>query len=243
MAAIGSIIKQFTGENELAETQQALVEAMGEIGIAKAEIFELEVKDSLLNAGSGSNLTVPIESVIDQKSFVRAYSSETTEQITDAVKEIGSAFLRGTDKDVLDGVSGIIGSLLDIFLGKSSASTGQIEEYYLVVEGLAFVRVDLRAWYMNVSAQSVYQVMKRVTVFVATKSSVDFAKLGFSTFLALYSNQLAQGKMTPEQIKAELEKAREIYELYRKTHGDKPADPIAITRGPSSLPHDEAPVH
>lgn len=226
MAAISDIVKKFTGEDELAKTQQALIESMAEMGQAKAEIFKLEIQRAILDAGQGSNKTIPVEAIVDQKAIVRAFADESADQITAEVRAIAGSFIKGGSGGVLDGISGILGSLITVFLGKSSASSGLMEEYYVMTAGLSIIRVDVRAWYLNVSVEQVYKVMRRVCVFVATKSTVDLSRIRFNTFLSLYGDQLAEGKLTPEQIRAALDEARELYRIYQEMSQSDASDTV-----------------
>ena len=184
-----------------------------------------------MTAGTGSNFTIPIESITNAKFFVRAYASENTDQITAAAEEIMNDFVRGGDGNVIKGIAGLIGSVLDVFLGQASASSGTTEEYYVMTRGLSIIRLDMKAWYQNVAAQSVYQKMQRVCCFVGVRSAVDLSKLGFSTFISLYEDQLSATKMSPAEIRKAVQDVREIFDAYSKTGG--PNEESRIERVPA----------
>ena len=219
MTFVRDIIKEFDGTDETIKLQRELIEALEGMATAKGEIFKLQIQEDLMNAGTGSNFTIPIESITNAKFYVRAYASENTDQITTAATEIITDFVRGGDANVIKGIAGLVGSLLDVFLGRASASSGTTEEYYVMTRGLSIVRLDMKAWYQNVAAQSVYQKMQRVCCFVGVRSAVDLSKLGFSTFIALYEDQLSSTKMTPAEIKKAVQDVREIFDAYNKTGG------------------------
>lgn len=232
MAFVRDIIKEFDGTDEKIQLERELIQTLEGMAEAKAAMFKLEIQEDLVNAGTGTNFTIPIESIIKAESFVRAYASEDTAQITAAVKDVINSFVKGGDEGVVDGIAGLIGSLLDVFLGRSSSMSGMTEEYYVMTRGLSIIRLDMKAWYQTVAAQSVYQKVQRMCCFVGVRSSVDLSKLGFSTFIALYEDQLSETKMTPAEIKKAVQDVREIFEAYSKTGGDN-LETMRIDRAPA----------
>jgi hypothetical protein len=235
MAAIGNIIKQFDGSDELAQTQREVVESLSALGEAKADIFEMTLKEDLRTAGQTGNATVPISAILAATRQVRAYSSADAGHIATEIKAALAGFVEGTPEGVLDGVGRLMTSALTVFLGKASASTGSISDYYVLTAGLSVLRVDLKAWYLNVSATSIYEKMERVSAFVAIKSVVDLSKLDFSTFLFLYQQQLYGGNVPDSDVKKAIAIAKEIYkefEFVRKASVAGGPAPSAITQHP-----------
>jgi hypothetical protein len=234
MASIGNIIKQFDGSDELAQTQREVVESLSKLGEAKADFFDLTLKEDLRTAGQSGNATVPISSILASTRQVRAYSSLDAGHIADEIKTALAGFVQGTPEGVLDGVGQLMTSALTVFLGQASASTGTVSDYYVLTAGLSVLRVDLKAWYLNVTAKSIYEKMERVSAFVAIKSVVDLSKLDFSTFLFLYQQQLYNGKVPDKDIKEAMTIAKEIYKEFEdiKRESAAGAAPLAITRHP-----------
>lgn len=211
MAFIRDVIKSFDASDELGKVQKEAVEALAQLGLSKAKNFELEITEKLQNAGSGANLTIPVTSVIRSLSDVRAYSSTSAQYIGETVLKALKSFIKGTSEDIIGGVGEVMSGVISVFLGESSASSGEIAEYYVTTEGLSIIRIDMKAWYLNVSSKSIYEKMERVTAIVAVKSIVDLKKIDFATFLNLYQEMLNQTKMTTEQIKIALDQAKMIY--------------------------------
>jgi hypothetical protein len=234
MASIGNIIKQFDGSDELAQTQREVVESLSKLGEAKAEYFDLTLKEELRTAGESENATVPISSILASTRQVRAYSSADAGHIADEIKAALAGFVQGTPAGVLDGVGQLMTSALTVFLGQASASTGTVSDYYVLTAGLSVLRVDLKAWYLNVTAKSIYQKMERVSAFVAIKSVVDLSKLDFSTFLFLYQQQLFNGKVPDADIKQAIAIAKAIHKEFHDIGkmAVPGAAPMAITRHP-----------
>ncbi|WP_265520312.1 hypothetical protein [Oerskovia flava] len=232
MSLIRDIVKQFDGSEELAQTQREVIESLARLGETKAELFDVRIQESLRGAG-GTNSTVPITSILASKKEVHAFSSTSVEHLADAVKSSLKSFVAGTSSDIIDGVGTLVSEALTAFLGGASASTGTIEEYYVVTEGLSIVRVDLKAWYQNVSAKSIYEKMERVSAFVAVKSTVDLSKIDFNTFLYLYQDQLSLARLPKEQITQALKDAKEIYREFNEMGGRVSAT-THITRPPAA---------
>ncbi|MGB5025061.1 MAG: hypothetical protein WBO44_06915 [Saprospiraceae bacterium] len=216
MAFIRDVIKSFDASDELGKVQREAVEALAELGLSKAKNFELEITEKLQNAGSGSNLTIPVTAVIRSLSDVRAYSASSAQYIGETVKKALKSFIKGTSEDIIGGVGEIMSGVISVFLGESAASSGEVSEYYVTTEGLSIVRIDMKAWYLNVSSKSIFEKMERVTAVVAVKSVVDLKKLDFATFLNLYQDMLNQTKLTTEQIKLALEQAKLIYKDFNE---------------------------
>lgn len=216
MAFIRDVIKSFDASDELGKVQREAVEALAELGLSKAKNFELEITEKLQNAGSGSNLTIPVTAVIRSLSDVRAYSASSAQYIGETVKKALKSFIKGTSEDIIGGVGEIMSGVISVFLGESAASSGEVSEYYVTTEGLSIVRIDMKVWYLNVSSKSIFEKMERVTAVVAVKSVVDLKKLDFATFLNLYQDMLNQTKLTTEQIKMALEQAKLIYKDFNE---------------------------
>jgi hypothetical protein len=236
VASIGSIIKSFDGSDELAQTQREVVESLSKLGEARADYFDLTLKEKLRTAGQEGNPTVPISSILASTRQVRAYSSTSAGSIAEEIKKALQGFVQGTADGIIDGVTTLISSALTIFLGEASASTGTISDYYVMTSGLSVLRVDLMAWYQNVTAKSIYTKMERVSAFIAVKSVVDLSRVDFFTFLYLYEQQLITGKVPPSEVSKAIEEAKKIYKSYQETGGKPNLDGVAaITAHPGSM--------
>lgn len=235
MSIVRDIVKQFDGSEELAQTQRAVVEALGNLGEAKADLYDKAIRESLRTAGTEANPTVPITNILTSKKEVHAYTSTSASHLSETVQTSLKAFMQGSADGVISGIGSLMTGALTVFLGEASSATGTIDEYYVATEGLSVLRLDLKAWYLNVSAKSVYEKMERVCAFVAVKSTVDLAKLDFNTFLYLYQNQLSLGNVRKEQIRAALDDATEIWAAFNKVRrNDVTVEPAHITRHPAT---------
>lgn len=188
---------------------------MEALGTAKAEIFVRDIQTSLLTAGEErSNKTVPVTFIVGNKKEIRAFSSSEADNIGDVVSRSLTAFLSGNKDTIINGVGNLITNALNIFLGSSEASSDTIEMYYVATDGLSPVRVDIKAWYQSVQAQSIKKKMERVVTVVATKSVIDVNRIDLATFLYLYQGQFDVSKMTQEDLKMAIEAAADIYNTF-----------------------------
>jgi hypothetical protein len=219
MGAIRNVINGFDASSEVGKTQRELVENLAKLAESKAQFFELEVSTGLRTAGSPDNQTVPVEAVLNSVTQTHAYASDSAGKIGDTVKAALKSFVTGSKTEILDGVGNLISDALTIFLGSGSASESTLKQYYVMTEGFSVVRVDLRAWYLDVEATSIKTKVQKATAFVAVKSTVDLAKIRFNTFLNLYQNQLASMKLTDNQITTALSEAQKIYQQFVGTGG------------------------
>ena len=144
MGAIKSIIDSFDQSDEVAQVQKEAVEALAALGQAKANTYKLQIEESLLSVGNGTNITVPVSAILRSLVDVRAYSSTEVSNIGNAVKNALGKFVKRTSESVVDGIGSLITDTLSIFLGTSSASTGTTEQYYVATEGLSVIRVIIK---------------------------------------------------------------------------------------------------
>ncbi len=216
MAMIGDVIKSFDGSDELMQTQKQALEALSALGNAKAELFKKEIQESLTSAGNGTNLTIPVSAVLRSTSDVRAYSAIDASKIGDVVEKSVNLFINGSSGDIVKGVTSLITGALDVLLGASSGSEGHVEEYYVATEGISIVRLDLKAWYINISASSIQKRVEKITAVVVVKSIVNLAKIDFATFLNLYQQQLFAANIGGAQLQKALQDARGIYTDFNK---------------------------
>lgn len=49
--------------------------------------------------------------------------------------------------------------------------------YYVAIDGLSPIRVDIKSWYCSVTASSIASKMEKIVVVVATKSIIDITRI------------------------------------------------------------------
>lgn len=215
MSAIKSAIKSFDATDSKYEEQLEAIRALEALGTAKAEIFVRDIQTSLMTAGQeNSNKTVPITFMVASKKEVRAFSASEAGNIGTVVNNSLSAFLGGNKDTIIKGISELISSALNIFLGEGNAESDTIEMYYVATDGLSPVRIDVKSWYQCVTAKSITTKMERVVTVVATKSVIDVNKIDLGTFLYLYQKQLDVSKISQEELYDAIDSAANIYNRF-----------------------------
>lgn len=200
MGAIGKILGEFDGSSELAQAQREALEALASLGDAKAELFKKQINLLILDAGTGTNKTVPISSVIRSNGFARAYSASEAGNILPALKTAIGGFIEGGADNILNGIFDILAAALELFLGSTQGEELTIEEYFVYATEFAIYRVDTMAWSRTVQAASLKKAMEQATAYAYTLSNVDIEKMKWSDFVAIYSLQLDKiTKLTKEE--------------------------------------------
>ena len=207
MSTIRNAIKEFDGTEELNNAQKEVLETLYALANQQSEVFMMEIMDSIKG---GDDKKIPVTSLVAQTKEIRAMSSKSTEDIQNTVKDCLDSFLDGTP-GVVNGIEKLLSGALTVFLGESVGSTGKIEKYYVLTEGLSTVRFDVKCWYRSIQSKSICSKVEKVTCVVGTKSVVDLSKIDLSTFLYLYQEQLKNSGIKGDDLQNEIKKVREIY--------------------------------
>lgn len=241
MSQVRSVIESFDNSNEQSKNAREMVEHLGALAQAKADLYEKELLENLRTAGSEENKTLPVESIIFNEVYTRAFTSSSAQHIPDAVKgtlkKVVEGAKGGSAEKILDGVIGLASEALATFLGETEASTETKKWYWVAQEGYSIVRLDMRAWYLSVRATSVKEKVEKICAFVLTKSVVNVGAIGFNTFLNLYDRQLRQMNLADNDIEAALDRAAKIYERFKpkkEALRAKSADVVHITAPPGA---------
>jgi hypothetical protein len=215
MSTIKNAISKIDQSEASAAEQKEALRALEELGKAKAEIFVRDIQTGLRAAGEEkNNKTIPVSCMLSSKKEIRAFSSSENANIGNVVTGALSSFLNGKKENIINGAGNLITGALTVFLGEGSASSDAIEMYYIAIDGLTPVRIDVKAWYCTVTATSIKTKMERVVTVVATKSVIDITRIDLATFLYLYQSQFDANRMTPQELKAVIEEAANIYNTF-----------------------------
>lgn len=215
MSSIRNAIERaYQSKVAMAEQKDAIcfLERLGE---ARAEIFIRDIQASLMTAGEEkSNKTVPITFLLSSHREVRAFSASEIGNIGTAVSVALKSFLNSDKELIINGLSGVITDALKRFLGSDEASSDTIEMYFIATDGLSPVRIDIKAWYYSVTAESIRRSMERITTVVATKSSIDVTRIDLATFLFLFEHQFAPDAMSTDELAQAVNDAADVYNTY-----------------------------
>lgn len=186
MGAIRSFITAADQSDKLAQEQNAHLDTLSALADAKADLFREKITQNLLNAGQGSDKTIPITAVQDFTSETHAYISSNADKISDAVTGAVKGFVQGGKDNITNGVCSLVTTAITALFGSSESSDMTFEKYYVAVEGIALIRLDIMGWKRAITASSLTTKVEQVSAFVMSKSTIDIKKTDFDTFLDLY---------------------------------------------------------
>ena len=190
MAMFGKILQEFDGSNDLADAQREAIEALYSVAEAKRQLFSEEIKLLALDAGTGTNKTVPISLVERSSGQSRAYSSSSANDIGDILKKSIGGFIDGGTDKVLDGVFDILTRTLSVFLGSTEGQEMTKVEYFVYMTEFSIYRVDLMAWSRSVKATSLKTKIEQSTAYAYSLSIVDIERIKWQDFVGIFALQL-----------------------------------------------------
>lgn len=217
MGVIRSVIKEEDRAKEEMAEASAHLDALSELAQSKADLFEEKIRTRIVNAGQGSDRTVPISQILAFKKETHAYLSQGEDYITKAVGDSIKGFVDGGSDNVVKGITKLLSTVVGAIFGSSSGGEDTRDEYYIVNEGIALVRLDFMGWKRHVTGKSLTKSVTQVSAFTLSKSVVDMSKLDFGTFMAKYQTILKAdnpGLTTGELLKI----CRETYDAFTASY-------------------------
>ena len=200
MSVFKQVIDSFDGSSELAQAEREALQALEVLGETKKDLFISEIMKLLIDAGTGTNKTVPISSIYRSGGFARAFSSASADDIPKVVEESIGGFIEGGSDNILKGIFDIITRTLQVFLGSSSGESMSKSDYFVYATDFFIYRVDLMAWSRSVTAVSLRKRIEQATAYAFCMSLVDVEKISWPDFVGIYSLQLQQmGNLTDEE--------------------------------------------
>ena len=213
MGVIREAVNGLDSSDELLNSQKDSINILSDLAESKSELFRAEILESLRTSGTPENQALPIDSIIASEVFTHAYHSNNFSLIESTITDSFKDFMNGGTESILTGVGKILSGAAQTLLGVSSGSSKTYKSSFIVPENLSMIRVDVRLWCMDVSAQSIRSVVENVFAAATYKSIIDLTKIGYSTFLHYYQSQLDRTGMTGDELASHLEKAGQIYQL------------------------------
>jgi hypothetical protein len=198
-------------KNELTLALQVLFE----LAEQKTVLFKRDLENNLRTAGTPNNQTIPVTQILAWHNETRAYVKADVGKIAKTLLDSIKKFTGGGSDEILGGIGDLATTALEIILGAGNAIQAEFHSYYIIVEGLSIVRMDLSAWSRQIEVSGITTHIENALAFQAAKSSVDVDAITFNTFLQAYKSQLEKMKFTPEQLKEFIIQSKEIFELLR----------------------------
>ena len=132
----------------------------------------------------------------------------------------GKSFVTGGSENVISGVGALIGAGINMLMGSGEGVQAEHSDYFIMVDGLALVRIDVKSWIRKVTVVGITQKIESVLAFTAVKSSVDVDKISFNTFMEAYKYQLQRDAahahaLNENDLMKEIKRAKEVYNLLK----------------------------
>lgn len=214
MSAIKNAIASMNQSESKAAEIKEILNLLHIYGVKKAEDFENTIDKDLRTVGTLDNKTVPVSEIIASHQEIRVTTKDPSDSdMTNTIGSVLKEVLTGTKEGIIDGLTDLINIDLKVIMSAEEGEEREGHTYYIATEGLGIVRLDLRYWCRQVTAESITKYAVKSIVCTAVKSSVNVSKIDLNTFLTTYSVQLSRCQIPDDQLKEEIENARKIYEL------------------------------
>lgn len=168
-----------------------------------------------MNAGTGDDKTIPITEIQDFTKETHSYLSSNADKIASTVNSVIGDFVKGGKDNITNGVSSLITEAVTVLFGETESSDITISKYYIAMEGVALIRLDLMGWKRSVEATSLRKKVEQVSAFTLSKSTVDVTKLDFDTFLDQYQDivKADNPKISTTEI---VTSAKDLFKLFKE---------------------------
>ncbi|WP_294226483.1 hypothetical protein [uncultured Chryseobacterium sp.] len=194
--------------------QNAHLDSLSEMANIKVNLFKEIITDQLINAGTGTDKTVPITQIQDFISETHAYTSQNADKIAGAVENAINGIINGGKENINNAISGLVTAAITGLFGSQESSDMTFDKYYVAVEGISIIRLDLMGWKRAITASSLSERVEQVSAFVMAKSTVDIMKTDFNTFLDLYQN-LVLSENPDAKTKDIITDAKQIFDMFK----------------------------
>jgi len=215
MAVLKNAIKSFDPAPEKKNEVETILNLLFDLANSKTENFKKEIAQSLRTAGTDENPTVPITQKLGEYADTRAYTIEDNTKIISEATTAIKGFVSGGADNIINGIGNLLGTGINALLGSGTGVQAEREDYFVAVEGLSIIRIDVKSWMRKVEVQGLTKKIESIFAFVAVKSSVNVDKITFNTFLQAYKYQLERGNLPQDELIKEITHAKEVFNLLK----------------------------
>lgn len=186
---------------------------ISDLANSKTQQFRAEISESIRTAGGEENKTVPVDAILAHSFDTRGYVSDSAKDIVDQTIQAIKGFVSSGSDNIINGIGSLLSTGLTALLGAGVGSEMERSDYFIAVEGLSIVRIDVKSWCRRIEAKGITTKIEKMSSICAVKSSVNVKEISFNTFLYAYSHQLS--KLPKEQLIAEITEAKKVFEALR----------------------------
>lgn len=227
MGSVSQMLKDLDGSKEDEQDKKERLEFLLAASKAKIRAYKDEINEMFLNPDAAQRTQIPgIRSIRFIEQYHVSSSQGLNEKINDHIQKAVSAFfsISGDDKDkekIQNGVSSLISTALDGFIGSTSVGESEERVYVVVPENNAFVRADIACWKYTFSQHKFIDQNDTALAYVLCKSVVDHTKLSVDELIYFVTDALSQ---KTEVAQAELPMRDYVTET--SVTGDAYFDPV-----------------
>ena len=129
-----------------------------ELATSKCDHFKTQIADNIRTAGTIENPTIPITHIIADTSEMRAYCKDDSTKIVGEATNAIKSFVTGGSENVISGVGALIGAGINMLMGSGEGVQAEHSDYFIMVDGLALVRIDVKSWIRKVTVVGITQI-------------------------------------------------------------------------------------
>ncbi|UPK94369.1 hypothetical protein LCI18_005304 [Fusarium solani-melongenae] len=212
-AGLSKIIKGIDGGDESAQETREALDALFELGRTRSDSAWAEAHNSAMQTYAAIN------QVLLRRQSIVASASTNTDGIVNGIKDSVGKLMSG---QILDGVTDILASALNVVLGSSSGQVSQNYTYALICTELgAVLRIDIDIYSFELRSQGLQSKAKNMTAITSLVSSIKLNNLTPNDLRAIVS--MSYGSSS-------LERQQAIYDVIWKAHQES-NDPKAQESG------------
>lgn len=199
MGSLAKIVKEFDGSGDTLEAQKEVIQTLAALAESKLEIFTSKIDNSYLTAGESGNPTFPISRLLKSWGKTHAYSEDSATVLSDKLKEATSGFLSGGGDGISNGIFKLVDAALIALFVDSVANEGKDELYFVYCRGGVVTRLDMCAWYRNVSATAITKKMQKSSCFIIREASINCKDVDWYSFITVVRNSYLELGLTKQE--------------------------------------------
>ncbi|PVZ84467.1 hypothetical protein C9426_22895 [Serratia sp. S1B] len=208
MSSIRNYLNKIDDSTSEGMAHKEILNLLIELGNAKASLFRAKIEENLQYAQDKTD-AFPIEKIGYNFNTVRFFSANESAEMRSTINSEVKMFLSGVREAALSAISSLIYFELDMLLNRPN-DTDEIRACYLAFEGPSALRIDMAAWYQNITIHNFEDKPEKILTVVAVASLINTKKMNLSAFLNMYQAQLSQGGVSQETIANEIAYAKDV---------------------------------
>ncbi|KAK0727456.1 hypothetical protein B0T26DRAFT_765421 [Lasiosphaeria miniovina] len=189
--ALASMIKSIDGGDQSAQETREALDSLFELGKSRNDAAWAQATSNAISVYANIN------QVLLRRQSIVASASTNTDGIVQGINKAVGKLMSG---QVLDGVTDILSSALNVVLGSSSGQVSQNYTYALIATELgALLRIDIDVYSFELRSQGLQSKAKNMTAITSLVSSVDITKLQLNDLRAIVSMTFGNSPLERQQ--------------------------------------------